>query len=101
MHKIPIGQATDCPVQTSDLSFEQQSVDWLRNPQIVLNEMCKVWMNTQSLDCLCCTILGLRQNMQQVWMKREKHNVVTPIENHATQPALINNNAFVYMHRTI
>ena len=43
-------QSTDCPAQTSDLNFAQQSSDWPLNPRITPNEVREVWLNGQSSD---------------------------------------------------
>ena len=42
--KFGSGQSSDCPAQTSDPSFAQQSSDCPRNPRIAPNEVRKVWM---------------------------------------------------------
>ena len=86
--KYGLGQSLDCPVQTSDPSFVQQPLDWLCNPRITINEVCKLWMNAQFLDCPCLTIIRLYPKLQQVGMKREKQNWVTSIENHGTYSQL-------------
>ena len=49
--KYGLGQSADCPAQTSDPGFAQQSADWLRNPRIAPNEVCKAWISGQSSDC--------------------------------------------------
>ena len=42
--KFGSGQSSDCPAQSSDPSFAQQSSDCPRNPRIAPNEVRKVWM---------------------------------------------------------
>ena len=70
VHKVWIG-AIHCPAQILDPSFAQQSSDWLCNVQIVPNEVCKAWINDQSLDCPHVQSLVLTQQVCKVWIKAD------------------------------
>ena len=66
------------PVQTSDPTFAQQSLDWMHNPWIALNKEHEVWMKcgSQSLD--------YTQSAAWSMDNREKQGGVDLVEIHAT-----------------
>ena len=96
-----------CYAQSSDRNIPHkpriralpgQSEDWPHNPRIASNEGRKVRMNGQSLDCPCCTILGLHPKR---WMKHglqvEQSLLGWKLHVHATQPTIIDNTAFLWV----